>query len=98
MSINKGRATAVIGGILGVLVLVAVLLSLEHKVPKPKDWPANVTLYRKALTGETRVFDDESGKFLFSYRPEYDLNVHPIKIEKLDGTHWQVVLEAPAHK
>jgi hypothetical protein len=41
------------------------------------------------------VVDTNSGQFLFMYLPEYDRNVHPIKIERLDDRHWQVVFEAP---
>ena len=48
-----------------------------------------------ALGGFRSVVDTNSGQFLFMYLPEYDRHVHPIKIEKFDDRHWQVVFEAP---
>lgn len=88
--IGSSIASAVI-----VTIVLVTLYSLKYEVPKPENWSANVTVYRRGIGGQTSVFDADSGKFLFSYEPEYDLNVHPIKIEKLDSNHWQVVFEAP---
>ena len=83
-------AVAVIG--LGIFVF----FFLESEVTPPPDWPPTVKLYRKtALGGLTRVVDTSSGQFLFMYLPEYDRHVHPIKIEKIDDRHWQVLFEAP---
>lgn len=81
------------------LLIVAIgvfLFLLEHEIPAPVGWPANVKLYRKsALGGLTRVVDTTSGKLIFIYLPEYDRNVRPIKMEKIDDLHWQVTFEAP---
>jgi hypothetical protein len=84
-------------GVVAVLALgIFIVLFLESEVPLPPGWPPGVKLYRKtALGGLTRVVDTNSGQFLFMYLPEYDRHVHPIKIEKLDDRHWQVVFEAP---
>jgi hypothetical protein len=84
-----------------VIVIGAVgllLIALQYEIPKPTAWSANVKVYRKAITGETRVFDGESGRFLFAYRPEYDPNVRPIKVDRIDQNHWQIVLENPSAK
>ncbi len=86
--------------LIGILALLFVggyvFLFMEREVPGPPGWPQEVKLYRKqALGGLTRVVDQSSGQVLFMYWPEYDPNVRPIKIEKLDSTHWQVVFEAP---
>lgn len=82
------------------LVIVALgiyaAFFLEYEARAPAGWPSSVKLYRKsALGGLTRVVDTSSGEFLFMYLPEYDGNVHPIKIEKIDDRHWQVLFEAP---
>lgn len=78
-----------------VIVVIATLYSFQYEIPKPASWSADVKVYRRSIGGHTSVFDSESGKLLFTYEPEYDLNVHPIKVEKLDSNHWQVVFEAP---
>jgi hypothetical protein len=82
-----------------VIVIVAVggfLFFLDSELPTPAGWPANVKLYRKtALGGLTRVVDTTSHKVIFLYLPEYDRNVRPIKMEKIDDLHWQVTFEAP---
>ncbi|MGH9873889.1 MAG: hypothetical protein ACRD9S_15670 [Pyrinomonadaceae bacterium] len=81
----------------GVVTLAVVLLlfSLQYEIGGPAGWPATVKLYRKTLTGETRAVDAQTGQTLFLYRPEYDMNVHPVRIEKIDANHWQVVFEDP---
>ena len=68
----------------------------EHEVAPPPGWPENIKLYRNQIWGgETRVVDESSGQFLFMYLPEYDNHVHPVKIEKIDDRHWQVLFEKP---
>lgn len=82
--------------IVAVLALGVFIFFLESEVPLPPGLSPGIKLYRKtALGGLTRVVDTNSGQFLFMYLPEYDRNVHPIKIERLDDRHWQVVFEAP---
>lgn len=86
--------------LIGIFATVAVLgyifLFMEREIPGPPGWPAEIKLYRKqALGGLTRVVDTNSGDVLFMYWPEYDPNVHPIKIEKIDSKHWQVTFKAP---
>ena len=83
-------------GVVAVLALgIFVVFFLEYEVPLPPGSSPGIKLYRKsALGGLTRVVDTNSGQFLFMYLPEYVSNVHPIKIEKLDDRHWQVVFEA----
>lgn len=83
---------------LTIIVVAFFVFNLQYEVSKPTDWPANVRIYRRSINGETRVFDGNSGKFLFSYRPEYDPNVRPVKIEQLDANHWQVIFEDPVRK
>jgi len=88
-------AVAVVGLVIGIGCL---LFFLEHEIPNPPGWPPNVKQYRKsALGGLTRVVDTNSGDLLFMYLPEYDRHIHPIKIEKLDENHWQVVFEKPVN-
>ena len=81
----------------GVIVVVGILFFWfhEYEVNGPSGWPTNIKLYRGTLTGDTRVVDSETGRTLFMYRPEYDFNVHPVRIEKTDVNHWQVVFEVP---
>jgi hypothetical protein len=98
MSIDFRKFAAVIGGGIIIMAVVLFLFSLQHEIPPPPGWPASVKLYRRTLTGDTTAIDSESGRVLFSYLPEYDRNVHPIKIEKIDPTHWQVVFEVPARQ
>jgi hypothetical protein len=91
------RRMSILISIVAVLALgIFVVFFLEYEVPLPPGSSPGIKLYRKsALGGLTRVVDTNSGQFLFMYLPEYDRNVHPIKIEKLDDRHWQVVFEAP---
>lgn len=86
------------GGAIVIIVVGFVVLNFRYEVPKPKEWPANVRVYRTSITGQTSVYDGSSGKYLFSYKPEYDPNVRPIKIEQLDANHWQVIFENPTTK
>ena len=81
-----------------IVVCVVVILRFKNEVPKPPEWPANVRLYRTSVTGETSVYDGKSGRYLFSYDPEYDPNVRPVKIEQLDARRWQVIFEDPLAK
>jgi hypothetical protein len=92
------KMISVVLSVLVILVALFVMFTLQYEVSKPKEWSANVKIYRRSITGETRVFDATSGKFLFSYRPEYDPNVRPTKIDQLDQNHWQVILENPDGK
>jgi hypothetical protein len=92
--IFKKLGIFIIGGAV-ILVIVFFLFSLQYEINRPTGWPVTIKLYRKTLTGETRVVDAETGQTLFMYRPEYDLNVHPVRIEKIDSNHWQVVFEGP---
>jgi hypothetical protein len=98
MPIRMRKAVTIFTSALVVLALELFVFTLQHEVPKPDTWSANVKIYRRALSGETRVFDAESGKFLFAFKPEYDLNVRPIKLERLDQNHWEVILENPTTK
>jgi hypothetical protein len=84
-------------GVVAVLALgIFIVFFLEFEVPLPAGSSPGIKLYRKtALGGLARVVDTNSGQFLFMYLPEYDRHVHPIKIEKLDDKHWQVIFEAP---
>jgi hypothetical protein len=95
MPIKSSRTVASIASILLVIVGFVVVCNIKYEIPKPENWSANVKLYRRGLGGETSVFDADSGKLLFSYRPE---NVHPISIEKLDSNHWRVVFEDPTKR
>jgi len=78
-----------------ILVGVFLLFSLQYEITGPTGWPGTIKLYRKTFTGDTRVVDTQTGQTLFMYRPEYDMNVHPVRIEKIDSKHWQVVFESP---
>jgi hypothetical protein len=91
------RRMSILIGIVAVLALgIFMVFFLESEVPLPPGSSPGIKMYRKtALGGLTRVVDTNSGQFLFMYLPEYDRHVHPIKIEKLDDRHWQVVFEAP---
>ncbi len=89
------RIITLISSILVVSVVLVVIYSLKYEIPKPETWSANVKVYRRSLGGETSVFDADSGKLLFTYGPEYDLNVHPIRVDKIDPNHWQVVFKDP---
>ena len=85
---------------LAMLAMVAVLgyifVFMESEIPGPPGWPSDIKLYRKpALGGLTRVYDTKTNDFLFWYLPEYDPNVHPIKIERIGDRHWQVTFKAP---
>jgi hypothetical protein len=94
----RAKISATISSVVSVavvLIVIAIISALKYEIPKPENWPANVRLYRKSLGGETSVYDAESGKLIFTYRPEYDPNVHPVKVEELDPDHWHVVFEAP---
>lgn len=82
-------------GVVSLLVAVLIVFSLEHEVSGPVGWPSTVKLYRNRVTGVIWAVDAETRQTLFMYWPEYDMHVHPIKIEKLDDRHWQVVFEAP---
>lgn len=98
MSIITTKILASVVSVLIVIVVIVTLYSLQYEIPKPENWSADVKIYRRSIGGETSVFDSESGKLLFTYGPEYDLYVHPIKIEKLDSNHWQVIFEAPKER
>lgn len=75
---------------------IYAIFFLEYEAPAPAGWPSGVKLFRKpVLGGITRVVDTNSGRFLFMYLPEYDRNVRPVKIERVDDRHWQVMFEAP---
>ena len=82
------------------LVVIVSALGLvvfrEHEVAPPNGWPQDIKLYRaQLLAGITTVIDESSGETLFIYLPEYDNHVHPVKIERIDDLHWQVLLEKP---
>jgi hypothetical protein len=77
------------------LVAVLFIFTLEYEVRGPEGWPSTVKLYRNRVTGLTWAVDTETRQTLFMYWPEYDMHVHPVKIEKIDSNHWQVVLEDP---
>ncbi|HEY5839359.1 MAG TPA: hypothetical protein VIT19_10010 [Pyrinomonadaceae bacterium] len=96
MITKKSIATVV--SVMIIIVSAVFIFNLKHEVPKPPEWPANVRIYRTSITGETSVFDGNSGRYLFSYDPEYDPNVRPVKIEQLDGKRWQVIFEDPIAK
>jgi hypothetical protein len=68
---------------------------LENEIPTPKNWSPDIKIYRKVIGGETRVVENKHGRVLFNHLPEYDGHVHPISIQKIDETHWQVVFEEP---
>ena len=81
-----------------IIVAAYIIFLREHEIPAPPGWPANIKLYRnQVLGGATRVVDESAGQFLFTYEPEYDNHVHPIRIEKLDDRHWQVLFEKPGN-
>ncbi|MGH9963000.1 MAG: hypothetical protein ACREBC_38775, partial [Pyrinomonadaceae bacterium] len=65
------KLAASIVGASAILGLVLFLFSLENEIPPPTGWPPTVKLYRRTLTGTTRVIDTDSGRVLFMYRPEY---------------------------
>jgi len=90
------RLSILIAIVILVLGVGGLLFFLKHELPNPPGWPQDVKQYRKsAFGGLTRVVDTKSGDLLFIYLPEYDQHVHPVKIEKIDDRHWQVVLEKP---
>lgn len=82
-------------GVAGLLVAVLFIVSLEVEVRGPHGWPATVKLYRNRVTGVTWAVDTETRQTLFMYWPEYDMHVHPVKVEKIDSRHWQVIFEDP---
>lgn len=63
-----------------IIVSVVFIFNLKYELPKPPEWPANVRVYRTSVTGKTSVYDGNSGRYLFSYDPEYDPNVRPVKV------------------
>jgi hypothetical protein len=67
------KVIASIASVLGVIVVIVTLYTLQYEIPKPENWSADVKVYKRSVGGETSVFDSESGKLLFTYRPEYDL-------------------------
>jgi hypothetical protein len=71
------------------------LFFYETEIRGPDGWPSTVKLYRTRLRGETRAVDTQTGETLFMYLPEYDMHVHPVNIQKIDSTHWQVIFEDP---
>ena len=83
-------------GVAGLLAAVLFIFSLEVEVSRPNGWPSTVKLYRNRVTGVTWAVDTETRQTLFMYWPEYDMHVHPVKIEKIDSNHWQVVFEDPS--
>jgi hypothetical protein len=90
------RMSFYIVSVAAVACLIVFLFFLEAEVTPPIGSPPSIKLYRKtALGGLTRVVDTSAGQSLFMYLPEYDRHVHPIKIEKIDDRHWQVLFEAP---
>ena len=95
MSINRKKFGASLAGMIILVAIALFLFSLQNEIPGPVGWPSDIKIYRRAITGETRVVDPESGKVIFTYRPEYDRNIHPVRIEKIDADHWQVIFEAP---
>jgi hypothetical protein len=96
MSIRVRGAATLIGGICLVLIVGFLFFRAERELDRPDGWPSTVHLYRKTLSGETRVVDMQSGKTIFIYRPEYDTNIHPVKIDKINSNHWQVMFELPS--
>lgn len=92
------KSIATVASVIIIVVCAVVIFNLKYEVPKPPEWPANVRIYRTSITGETSVFDGNSGRYLFSYDPEYDPNVRPVKVEQLDAKHWQVTFEDPTAK
>jgi hypothetical protein len=95
--INKKLVTGALS-VMIIIVSAVVIFNLKYEVPKPREWPANVRIYRRSVTGETSVYDANSGRYLFSYDPEYDPNVRPVKVEQLDSKRWQVIFEDPLAK
>jgi len=95
MPMTIKKLLTLVGSGLVIIVTVLILFSLEYEISGPNGWPATIKLYRRSFMGQTRVVDTQTGQTLFMYRPEYDMNVHPVRIEKIDSTHWQVVFESP---
>ena len=92
------KSIATVASVIIIVLCLVVIFTFKTEVPKPPEWPANVRIYRTSITGETSVFDGNSGRYLFSYDPEYDPNVRPVKVEQLDAKHWQVTFEDPTAK
>ncbi|MEK6282277.1 MAG: hypothetical protein AABN95_18120 [Acidobacteriota bacterium] len=82
-------------GVVSLLVAVLFIVTLEKEVPGPDGWPSTIKLQRNRVTGVTWAVDTETHRTLFMYWPEYDMHVHPVKIEKIDSNHWHVVFEDP---
>jgi hypothetical protein len=78
-------------GVIGYLIL-----RLEHTVPTPKDWPQELKIYKKTLTGLTRVVDSKTGDTLLIYIDDSP-SVQPIKVERIDANHWIITLEKPKY-
>lgn len=95
MSILTRKKLGTLIGVAGLLVAVLFIFSREVEVTGPHGWPSTVKLYRNRVTGVTWAVDTETRQTLFIYWPEYDMHVHPVKIEKIDSKHWQVVFEDP---
>ena len=86
----------VVPGVLIVISFGSVFFGLGQEISRPTGVGDDVKLYRNLVSGgTTTVVDAKSGRPLFFYLPEYDRHVHPIKIEKIDERHWQVLFEDP---
>ena len=96
MPILTRKKVGTLIGVAGLLAAVLFIFSLEVEVNGPDGWPSTIKLQRNRVTGVTWAVDAETHRTLFMYWPEYDMHVHPVKIEKIDSNHWQVVFEDPS--
>ena len=63
------KIAASVAAILIILSAAIFVFAWQNEIAKPDSWSANVKVYR-TITGETRVFDGATGKFLLAYRSE----------------------------
>lgn len=86
----------VLFGVLFFGVIGYLVLRLEHSVPTPQNWSQELKIYKRTLTGLTRVVDSKTGDTLLMYLDDSP-SVQPIKVDRIDNNHWIITLEKPRY-
>jgi hypothetical protein len=99
MPVTKKMINKILSAVLlALIIFVGLWMALfwEYEIPSPSGWPSNIKIYRRVATGLHRVVDTESGRLLFIYLDAPA--VQPVRIEKIDDNHWNVIFEKPEYK
>lgn len=93
MSRKKLEIAAAIAIIIGVVGLGFYLFFIhEYEIPPRKEYSVKVKLYRKPVTGETRIVEAETGRYtFFSYYDGFGVTLE--NVEKLPNGEWKVTLK-----